>query len=148
MKFAIALALALSASHVSAQTSASASSAQGDIRAEITRLNQAMMDAWKRNDALAIAAHYSDDARIIGPGGSVVEGRDAVNRYWTGFPTQGRTWTLEVIEAGGSRDLAYQWGRSSIVGPQRSQTVNFVGVWKRQPNGELKLAIDYYVPAR
>ncbi|MEX2284816.1 MAG: aspartyl protease family protein [Gemmatimonadota bacterium] len=125
-----------------------ASSSQEGIRAEITRLNQSMMAAWERNDALAIAAHYSDDARIIGPGGSVVEGRDAVNRYWTGFPTQGRTWTLEVIEAGGSRDLAYQWGRSSIVGPQRSQTVNFVGVWKRQPNGELKLAVDYYVPAR
>ncbi len=135
-----------------AQGSPAAASApaasQEDIRAEITRLNQSMMDAWKRNDALAIAAHYSDDARIIGPGGSAVEGREAVNRYWTGFPTQGRTWTLEVIEAGGSRDLAYQWGRSTIVGPQRSQTVNFVGVWKRQANGELKLAIDYYVPAR
>lgn len=121
---------------------------QETIRQEIERLNRSMMDAWKRNDALAIAAHYSDDARIIGPDGRAVEGRDAVNRYWTGFPTQGRTWTLDVIEAGGTRDLAYQYGRSAIVGPQRSQTVNFVGVWKRQPNGELKLAIDYWAPAR
>jgi ketosteroid isomerase-like protein len=144
--FAVALVLVFASplSVVSQQTPPP----QETIRQEIERLNRSMMEAWQRNDALAIAAHYSDDARIIGPSGNAVEGRANVNRYWTGFPTQGRTWTLTVIEAGGTRDLAYQYGRSSISGGARSQVVDFIGVWKRQPNGELKLAIDYWVPSR
>jgi uncharacterized protein (TIGR02246 family) len=121
--------------------------AQESVEEEIRRLNRSMMDAWKRNDAAAIAAHYADDARIIGPSGSTVEGRTNIDQYWRRFPTQSRTWTLDVVEVGGTRDLAYQYGRSTISGGARQQTADFIGIWKRQPDGTLKLAIDYWTPA-
>ena len=117
------------------------------LHQEISRLNRSMMEAWQRNDPLAIAAHYADDARIISPSGSTVEGRANINKYWQGFPTQGRTWTLDVFEVGGTRNLAYQYGRSTIAGGTRGQTIDWIGVWKRLPNGELKLAIDYWTSA-
>ncbi|HUF51274.1 MAG TPA: DUF4440 domain-containing protein [Longimicrobiales bacterium] len=129
------------------QASVPAQSAQQlTVRAEIEQLNQSLMAAWQRNDAPAIAAHYSDDARIRGPAGHDVAGRANIDRYWRQFQTQGRTWTLQLLEAGGTPELAYQFGRSTISGGVRSQTVDFVGVWQRQPNGELKLAIDHWLP--
>jgi ketosteroid isomerase-like protein len=118
------------------------------LRAEVERLNASMVDAFKRNEPLAIAAHYTDDARIIGPRGSATEGRAAVNRYWTSFPTQGRSWKLDVLDVGGTRDLVYQSGRSTISGGMGSQSVDWIGIWKRQPDGQLKLAVDYWTPVR
>ena len=116
------------------------------LRQEIERQNASMMEAWKRNDTRAVSSHYSDDARIVGPSGRAVVGRGNVDAYWGGFPMEGRTWTLDVLEAGGTHDLAYQLGRSSISGGSRSQVVDFVGIWRRQSNGELKLALDFWLP--
>ena len=82
------------------------------VRQEIERLNNSMMDAWKKNDGYAIAAHYSDDARIIGPDGRATEGREKVDNYWVVFPKQGQTWKLEVLEAGGSSRLLHLAQRS------------------------------------
>ena len=141
MKFLLAGLLVLSVAQLNAQQPTS-------VNDEIRNANRAMADAWRRNDPQAIAGMYTDDARIIGPSGSVIEGRANIDRYWAGFPMQSRTWTLDVIEAGGTRDLAYQWGRYTISGGPRSQTADFIGIWRRQANGELRLAVDYWVPVR
>jgi ketosteroid isomerase-like protein len=120
-----------------------AAAQQGDtLRAELVRVNQAMMEAFNRGDALGVAAHYSDDARMVGPGGPPVVGRAAIDRYWTSFPSAGNRWTLEVLETGGDRNTAFQVGRSSIMGPKGAMVTEFAGVWQRQPSGELKLALD------
>ncbi len=111
------------------------------LRDEITRQNQAIMDAFNRNDPLEVASYYSDDARIAGPG-RVFAGRSEVNGYWTSFPMTGRHWTLEVLETAGDHNTAFQVGRSNIVGARGASITEFIGVWKRQPNGELKLALD------
>ena len=118
-----------------------------DLRAEVEQLNDSMVAAFQRGDPLAVAAHYTDDARIISSGGSAVEGRAAIDAYWKGFPSQGRTWTLDVLDVGGTRDLVYQYGRSTISGGSRSQTVMWIGIWRRQGDGRLKLAVDYWMPA-
>ncbi|MEJ7758438.1 MAG: serine hydrolase [Gemmatimonadaceae bacterium] len=119
-----------------------------NLRAEVEQLNASMVEAFQRGDPLAVAAHYTDDARIIGPRGAAVEGREAINAYWKGFPSQGRTWKLEALDVGGTRDLVYQYGRSTISGGIGSQSVAWIGIWRRQANGQLKLAVDYWVPSQ
>src|SRR5687767_6563867 len=115
MKVLLAVLFAVSATQLHAQEPTS-------IKDAIVQANRAMVEAWHRNDPQAIARMYTDDARIIGPSGTVIEGRASIDRYWASFPMQSRTWTLDVIEAGGTRDLAYQWGRYTISGGARSQT--------------------------
>jgi ketosteroid isomerase-like protein len=123
------------------------------IRRELTAVNAEMAATFNRGDYLGAARFYSDDAQIIGTGGVRVTGRAAIDRYWTSIPA-GSTWRLDVLDAGGSRDSPWQLGRSTLVMPGRdpgaasnTSIVDFVAVWKRQPDGTLKLYIDMYVPA-
>ena len=80
------------------------------VRGEIERLNRSMMEAWGLGDAAALAEHGSEEARLIGSTGRVLEGGGGRHRYWQSLPMRDGTWTLEVPEAGGSPDLAYQLG--------------------------------------
>lgn len=117
------------------------------LRAQITRVNQEMMAAYNRGDARAVAAYYTDDARITGPTG-VVSGRAGVDRYWTSFPTSGRRWTLDVFEVAGDSTTAFQLGRSAIASPNGAMVTDFVGVWKRQPGSDWRLALDAWTGRR
>ena len=129
---------------------------RADLRAEVERANQAMMKAFERGDFLAVARFYTDDARIIGPGGQRVTGREAIDAYWTSMSAEGeggegRAWKLEVLEVGGDAQTPYQVGRSTLsstsVSGRREMVSEFVGIWKRQPSGDLKLYIDIWHPA-
>ena len=125
-----------------------AAPADSALRAEVQALNTAMMAAFHRGDLAGVARFYADDARIVGPGRQTVRGRAAIDRYWTGIKG-GRRWRLEVGEVGGSRDEAYQIGVSSLTtappgGAERTYTCDFVVIWKRQPDGTLRVVLDLY----
>jgi ketosteroid isomerase-like protein len=114
---------------------------------EIIRLNRAMEAAIGRGDVAAAARFYADDARILGPRGFEVSGRAAIDDYWASIGNA-RSWKLEAWDVGGSRDEAYQVGRSTLVhgapGQERTSVVEFVVIWKRQSDGQLRIALDFY----
>jgi ketosteroid isomerase-like protein len=123
------------------------------IRREIEAVNAAMAATFNRGDYVGAARFYTDDARIIGPGGVRVTGRAGIDRYWTSIPA-GATWRLDVLDIGGSHASPWQLGRSTLVMPSRAgggatdtSVVDFVAIWRRQPDRSLKLYIDMYVPA-
>jgi len=123
------------------------------LRQELERVNAEMAATFNRGDYLGAARFYTDDAQIIGPGNVRVTGRAAVDRYWASIPS-GATWRLDVIEVGGSYASPWQLGRSTLVIPSRdpggasnTSVVDFVAIWRRQPDRTLKLYIDMYVPA-
>ena len=111
-------------------------------RAEIERLNREMTAALERGDGLAVAAVYADDARIVGPKRQAVEGREAIDRYWT--RTKNAKWTLEVREVGGSNDDAYEAGVSTLTTERGTYTCDFVLIWKRDAAGKLRIHLDLY----
>jgi ketosteroid isomerase-like protein len=122
------------------------------IRRELAAINAAMAATFNRGDYLGAAHFYADDAQIIGAGGVRVTGRAAIDRYWTSMPA-GATWRLDLLDAGGGRNSPWQLGRSTLVVPNRNgdsvpttSVVDFLGVWRRQADGTLKLYIDMYVP--
>lgn len=114
---------------------------------EIASLNRAMEAAIARGDVAAAARFYADDARVLGPRGFEVSGRKAIDAYWESIGNA-RSWKLDVWEVGGSRDEAYQVGRSTLVhgaaGQERTSVVEFVVIWKRQADGQLRIALDFY----
>jgi uncharacterized protein (TIGR02246 family) len=115
---------------------------------EIRAVNDSMEAAFNRGDMKAVARFYADDARLAGQGGPVTEGRDAIDQYWAGIKNPKR-WRLEVLAVGGSPALAYQQGRSHLTtaspeGAERTSTVDFVVIWRRQPNGSLRMLMDLY----
>ncbi len=111
-------------------------------RAEIEALNREMMAALERNDGLAVARIYADDARIVGPKRETVSGREAIDRYWSRI--KDAKWTLEVKEIGGSKNDAYQIGVSTLTTARGTYTCDFVVIWKRDASGKLRIHLDLY----
>jgi uncharacterized protein (TIGR02246 family) len=117
------------------------------LRQEVDSLNRAMEQAFARGDMIAVAKFYADDAKLMGPGGADISGRAAIDRYWEGLKGA-KSWKLEVLDLGGDRTTAYQVGRSTLVtsGAARDQksVSRFVVIWKRQPDGSYRIALDFY----
>ena len=117
------------------------------LRAEIQAVNDSMVAAFNSGDMLAVARFYTDDARIDGERGELVQGRAAVDKYWTGI-RNAKSWKLDVIDVGGHPDTPYQIGRSTLVmaGPNgdRTSVVEFLVIWRRNADGGLRMAVDYY----
>ena len=118
-----------------------------DLRAEIHAVNDSMVAAFNRGDRRPVARFYTNDARTDGEGGIVVQGRDAVDRYWSSI-SGAKSWKLEVLAVGGHRDSPWQVGRSTLVqgGPNgdRASIVEFLAIWRRDAARRPRLAVDYY----
>jgi ketosteroid isomerase-like protein len=126
---------------------AQAVSAQSTLHREIRAVNDSMVAAFNSGNMLAVARFYADDARVDGEKGAIVQGRAAIDRYWTEIQNA-KSWTLEIIAVGGPRDFPWQIGRSTLVqtSPQgdRTSIVEFLALWRREPGGGLRMVMDYY----
>lgn len=133
-----------------AQTHAAAGSSQNSadaLKTEIEAVNRDMEIAFGRKDLLAVAKFYADDARLIGPRGQEVRGREAIDAYWANVRNP-KSWRLEAFDIGGSLNEAYQFGRSTLVQENatgdRTSVTDFVVIWKRGSDGRWKIALDFY----
>jgi ketosteroid isomerase-like protein len=142
----VALALSTACVHTPAAKGSDEKAARL-LRAEVEAINRQMEEAFNRKDMLAVAKYYADDARMIGPRGQEVRGRAAIDAYWLGVHGP-KTWRLEAFDIGGSRDEMYQFGRSTLIqagtAGDRMSVANFVVIWKRGPDGQLRISLDFY----
>jgi len=96
-----------------------------------------------------VAARYAEDARLLGPGGRVLAGREAIDAYWANIG-QARQWHIDVRSTHGAGDLLVQTGRSRLIrsgGSQPGSLVDFVLTWRRQDDGSWLIVSDVYWPA-
>jgi ketosteroid isomerase-like protein len=134
--------------------SAVASSAQGakadPVRAAIEKQNAAFAAAFNRGDMSALAAAYAEDAIAFPPDGEMVRGRSAIEGLWKGVrDAGGKAIALNTIDVHSSGSLAAETGTAVLKlqppnGAEQSQSVKYVVVWKRQPNGTWKLYRDIW----
>jgi D-alanyl-D-alanine carboxypeptidase len=114
------------------------------VHREVEKLLADMVAAFKTNPS-SVSRFYTDDATIMG-GGARYTGRESIDKYWA-EGSMFADWKLELLEAG---DGTAPWvrGRSTLVGRSgRSMVTEFLGVLKRQPDGQLKFYLDMYVAA-
>ena len=115
------------------------------LRREIEALNRGMEAAINRGAPLEAAAFYADDAVVRTASSVVASGRKGVDDYFRSIGNV-RSWKLDVNAVGGTHDQPYQVGRSTLVhgAPERTSVVDFLVIWKRQPDGTLRIVLDYY----
>lgn len=124
----------------------------------IQAANDELMARFNRGDKLGVAAMYTDDAMMLSDGGERYQGRAAIDRYWAGDPSAPARpapktpphWTLHILSLEGTPEMPVQRGRSIIAseweGTPKTSDVQFFVVWRRQPDGTYRIAVDAWWP--
>jgi uncharacterized protein (TIGR02246 family) len=105
----------------SAQLRPFSDSDRNAIRATIARFDKAVVD----RDWSTIASLYAEDAILLPPNGPAVQGRPAIERFFSGFPVV-TTFRQEVVETEGDGSLAYARATSAVG--------KVITIWRRQPD--------------
>ena len=119
-------------------------------RQEIEQRVREFEAAFNRRDAAALAAMYTEDARLLPPGSEMLSGRQAIQQFWQGVMDMGvREVDLqtEAVETNG--DLAYEIGSATLKIQSQgdspmTNTVKYVVVWQRRAKGPWQMAVDIW----
>jgi ketosteroid isomerase-like protein len=124
--------------------------AKANVAAERARLLEAdrvFADATERNSVEAYGTHAASDILFLRLRQQLVTGRDAVRKELEQKPGA-LTWKPVAADVSGSSDLGYTYG----TGQFQSATANtpphtgyYLRVWRREPKGPWKVALDLMV---
>lgn len=125
----------LSALFIAVLLIVSCSRAPVDVTSEIEEANKVFKDTRKSGDAAAISMLYTLDAKILPANGALVEGREAIQVYWSESMAQGASseLVLETESAKAYGDMAIEEGRYKIL--MNSQVVDlgkYIVTWKKE----------------
>jgi uncharacterized protein (TIGR02246 family) len=87
-----------------------AQAGEGNLSAEIGKLDKAWEKAYNAGNAAAVTALYTDDAQVMAPGAEPVSGTAAIKAFFTKDVAQGAKNTLTQKEVVGFGDYALETG--------------------------------------
>lgn len=120
-----------------------------EIRKAIEANTKALVAAFNKGDAAAVAGMYTKDAKLLPPNSEMVEGTQNIQAYWQGAISAGaKLEALDTVEVEARGDMAAEVGKYTLTIPQAGgQTVTDQGkylvVWKKQGQ-TWKLALDIW----
>lgn len=123
-----------------------------DSFAEIEQLRVNFENAANTGNIDALMRFYSDDAILMPPGQSSIQGSQGIREFWKAFIGAGATdAVLKTIRREASGDLAYEAGEYQHTMPgadgrKTHHTGQYLVVFKRQANGELRCVADSFGP--
>jgi len=121
------------------------------------RAGAVLMDADRAFDRLTAekgaegwASFFAPDGKMVRPNGEIVEGREAIRKLMEPmFSTAGNSlrWQPDMGELASSADLGYTSGASlstykDAAGVRMQRRGRYLTVWRKQPAGGWKVAID------
>lgn len=97
-------------------------------------------------------SYWTDDVYMMPPGGPALVGKDALRRYVAGafaIPDFSITWVTDRVWIAKSGDLAYAIGTDTIRvtspdGKPVEEHNKAVTVWRKEPDGSWKCAVDVW----
>lgn len=106
--------------------------------------------AAKANQVDAWVAYYSDDAVVQPPNEVVATSKDSIRKSvgeFLALPGLSVSWKPTKVEAARSGDVAYSYGtyQMAMKGPKGKAVEDhgkYLEIWKKQPDGEWKCAVD------
>lgn len=109
------------------------------VRARIAQANKRFGEAFGRQDAAAMGALYTEDGQLLPAGSGVVEGTEAIVRFWQGAFDAGLTGAeLETVEVyiGEDVETATEVGRYRLAaGDEEADAGKYVVIWQQTPEG-------------
>jgi ketosteroid isomerase-like protein len=105
-------------------------------------------DAVAKGGGKAFSSWFADDAVSLANGRAPVLGRTAIAAQAQWDPRDYQlTWIAQGAQMGPSNDMGFTWGHYDGVSKDRNgepvkTSGRYFTVWKKQPNGEWKVAMD------
>ena len=108
--------------------------------------------AAQAHDLEQTVSYWTDDVYMMPPGESAIVGKEALRRYVGGafaIPGFSITWVTDRIWVAKSGDVAYAVGTDTIrlTSPEGKPIVErnkAVAVWRKEPDGSWKCAVDIW----
>lgn len=112
--------------------------------AELMQADRAFA-AMAREDGIGAAfTHYAAEDAIVGDGGEVLRGRDAIAARYEDWPEGAALrWTPSGGRVSARGDMGWTWGEYSFAAPgAEPATGHYVTVWTRDYEGQWRYAFD------
>jgi len=126
---------------------------QDRLKAELAKMEHDFCTLASEQGVPAAFAHFAaPDAAFFDVDPREHRGQEAVRLRLADFPPQAKlTWAPLQIDVAASGDLGYTWGRYEFRSPgadgrERVGGGFYLTIWKRQPDGSWKFAIDAGTP--
>lgn len=118
----------------------------------LLKADAAWSDAAGKEDKTEFFASYINDATVMPPNGPIAEGNDAVKAVFNGIfglPNVSVSWQATSAEISESGELGYTIGTYDLKfdGPDGTPIADqgkYVAVWKKNADGEWKVAVDIF----
>jgi uncharacterized protein (TIGR02246 family) len=117
---------------------------------EVAAAYEAFDSAFNKGDAQALAAAYTDDARLLPPTHTVHAGPQQIEEFFSGLFEAGVTdHSLDIIEVGGDGDVVWGAANWTAKGKDAEGNPQDLGgiathVFERQDNGDLKIKLHTF----
>lgn len=123
---------------------AGAAYAGENIEARVTEGNTAWNAAFNSGNAEALAALYQDDATLVPPTGTTVQGKTAIREFWNGLFKAGfKDHKIELISVRQEGALLIAVAKWQASGPADNGSIKqyggqLVNILETQPDGQAR----------
>jgi ketosteroid isomerase-like protein len=103
---------------------------------------------FARGDIVSACAVYAEGARLVAPSAELVEGREAIERFWkAGLDSGIAAVDLDALEVERGVGLAYEIGRYTLwLGAEAAEHGAYVLVLEREADGSWRRAVEMFNP--
>lgn len=114
-------------------------------KATIDSTNKVMSENITKGDSVAMAAHYTKDAKIFPDKYPMMSGADAIKALWSGFISQGINLSLAADDVWGDNDLLVEEGKYTVSDKKGTalDKGKYLVLWKLE-DGKWKLFRDIW----
>ncbi len=123
-------------------------------RASLLEADRALAEAYSTSDNPldTVFASFADDARVLAPATPIAVGWEASRTVFAkleALPGYSLAWSPTTADVGSGADLGYTIGTYHMQLPDGDGNVveiegKYLSVWKRQPDGRWKIAVDMF----
>jgi ketosteroid isomerase-like protein len=128
---------------------------QDQLKAELVKMEKDFCTMASAQGVPAAFAHFAaPDAAFFDVDPRAHRGQEAVRLRMADYPPNATlTWAPLQVDVAASGDLGYTWGRYEFRSPgaegrERIAGGYYLTIWKRQPDGSWKFALDTGTPDR
>lgn len=105
-------------------------------------------DATKRGAFAAYETRLSDEARVLCGGALPPVGGETARQLLDASRASSVKWTALAFEVSRSNDLAFGYGSYEQTNGEAKESGNYLRIWRRDPRGGWRIALDIASPTR